>query len=1174
MVLEVEKMKTCKFIKRAIAMLSAVCILVMTVGNSVVVFADETENESLAIMADNITINAGNKQVNGMAAKKQDIYHMSSAIIATLPEETVDGEQYYTAQNKYEIKGGFYFDKSVMFATTDVVVSDTLVSKGNIEVYVDTFTSEDTTFLFTQEGNIIVNATKVELDGLLYAPNGNITINAGTVDITGTIIANDVTINASDVKITADEELVNYINYICNVVSDEYIDIRGFLFDTEYTFSVETDKEIEYADVYVRVDSEEAFHKLTTVYNPVEESTIEIDYETTVDITVVGYTKYGEKVDAEIETYGKDEYGSLYYKQDTDEDGISDGMEIWYLGSNPYVMDTDGDGFDDYYEVMVLNTDSVIVTEDGDYDEDGVTNKSEMLNGTNPYLADTDFDGIVDNIDAEPVKYNSGYEKDEVDYKVVVTAFDAKKTYVDEEGNVYVYIINKLTGQEKALLGNDKNTVVYYDAKGRTGTVLREIAGVYKINTYEYNENDKVIGISNNGYRYDITYGEDNEIEEVYLNGELLICHDDIESEVSSEYNEDRFVIEYNDMEEKYITVYKLDEEEMVYEITGDEDNNIYSKLISGADMEVLNGDNIKNISIKETETTISNAIEHIDEVVNKITYNDGKTISYEYDENGYISKIRANDVLTNEYLYDGFGQLVKDVDYVSGKTTEYSYKYDNIKDVKVYQGENLVEQKEYIYDEVYADKLIKVGNDEISYDNAGNINGFKGVEYQYNNGNLSKIVKDNTTSEYIYNENGQRVQKIINGVVTDYYYENERLIVEKSEDNTIWYIYGNSDEKVGFIHNSVTYYYERNAMGDIVNILDTAGNILVTYAYDVWGNVTIITGDETLADINPIRYRGYYFDRESGLYYLNTRYYNSEIGRFMSLDEAVAIINSTDNYNLYAYCCNNPVNHYDPDGREKVNVRIFVDKDFFIDYNNELEAEKGIELHLAYCATAYHNEVKSYINTYGGTVSLYKVSKTSFETYWNNFSWTNTNILVMFAHSTPESFILDGELINTVDIFELKTIHLDLLILSLCNAGHYDYYKNSKTNNVAYMFFNRINNATENTSNRAMVLTSDGTVALSSDLSTLERHRFLFSVPDIEWKIYGDEWGSNRFYNHGWILLRHGYTNVWDAYSRTSISSEKKIIHAGTSYACEGIDFSNTLSGLVANYGLIFTYK
>ena len=120
-----------------------------------------------------------------------------------------------------------------------------------------------------------------------------------------------------------------------------------------------------------------------------------------------------------------------------------------------------------------------------------------------------------------------------------------------------------------------------------------------------------------------------------------------------------------------------------------------------------------------------------------------------------------------------------------------------------------------------------------------------------------------------------------------------------------------------GFIYGGEDYYYRKNLEGDITGIYDDAGNLKVTYTYDMWGKLTGVTDTSGtgLADVNPFRYRGYYYDSETGYYYLNSRYYDPETGRFLNADDPAYIGDSGIGGNLYAYCGNNAVNDSDPGG-------------------------------------------------------------------------------------------------------------------------------------------------------------------------------------------------------------------------------------------------------------------
>ena len=121
----------------------------------------------------------------------------------------------------------------------------------------------------------------------------------------------------------------------------------------------------------------------------------------------------------------------------------------------------------------------------------------------------------------------------------------------------------------------------------------------------------------------------------------------------------------------------------------------------------------------------------------------------------------------------------------------------------------------------------------------------------------------------------------------------------------------------LGFTYRNVDYIYKTDVQGNIIAILDKNGNTVVEYYYDAWGNYAINdTSNMGLGEINPFRYRGYFYDTDMGLYYLKTRYYDPEVGRFINMDGiSYADSETLNGLNLYAYCNNNPVMNFDPEG-------------------------------------------------------------------------------------------------------------------------------------------------------------------------------------------------------------------------------------------------------------------
>ncbi|MDE6700791.1 MAG: RHS repeat-associated core domain-containing protein, partial [Acetatifactor sp.] len=217
-----------------------------------------------------------------------------------------------------------------------------------------------------------------------------------------------------------------------------------------------------------------------------------------------------------------------------------------------------------------------------------------------------------------------------------------------------------------------------------------------------------------------------------------------------------------------------------------------------------------------------------------------------------------------------------------------------------------------------------------ITYDKQGRPTNYLGKTMTWDNtGHLTVI--DNTsngTIRYTYLSDGQRHTKTVNGKTTTYHYNNGMLLSEQTGDETLRYYYDAAGKVTSFTYKKgsnaeVGYFYTRNLQGDIIAIYRNSDSALIgTYEYDLWGRLISKTeatkGIDTNGILakNPFRYRGYYYDTETGFYNLNARYYDPEIRRFISPDDMIASVGtSVQGHNLFAYCFNNPVNMADPSG-------------------------------------------------------------------------------------------------------------------------------------------------------------------------------------------------------------------------------------------------------------------
>lgn len=310
------------------------------------------------------------------------------------------------------------------------------------------------------------------------------------------------------------------------------------------------------------------------------------------------------------------------------------------------------------------------------------------------------------------------------------------------------------------------------------------------------------------------------------------------------------------------------------------------------------------------------------------ITNNENK-LSYKYNKLGYITHIYYNDSIQHRYYYDDYNQLIREDNYKIDRT--FRYKYDssgNILFKREYEINtyNLITYQRFQYsNNNWKDQLSKIDNQSIVYDSYGNPTKIDNKELVWINGCELKSYQDSDVNvEFKYDVESIRNCKIVNGIITKFYCINKKIVLETTNNNVIYYGRDNDGNLVGFVYNDTNYFYEKNGQGDIISIKDNNNVVVAKYEYDAWGNILSVTDSEGndvsanlshIANINPFRYRSYYYDKETMLYYLGNRYYNPSWGRFINTDNIICANKDLISYNLYCYCSNNSISLIDANG-------------------------------------------------------------------------------------------------------------------------------------------------------------------------------------------------------------------------------------------------------------------
>ena len=679
----------------------------------------------------------------------------------------------------------------------------------------------------------------------------------------------------------------------------------------------------------------------------------------------------GEEVLSEVD-YEYERYGKVI---NTTEEVSNNTLEVTYENGN-----IQKEVINEVHEVMY------------GYEEDRV---EQISQGSTNYNLEYEGDKVKKIYEGNKLKVEYVYENNDLEVSVRIYTSENEyytyKEYYDKYG--------RLIKRSKIVSGVEE---ILYEAKYNIGTL---ISTEYTVSNGSALLEEERVGLEVTKYRY--------------IPGTKMLSRQEKGEEVKN-YTYDRYgrIEEVDDGEGVEEYEYDNEVDNRIKKVTKDEYGSIEYVY-----------DNVKRV-IEEKKTILNTVYKKVYDyklkgecstnLISKVRYYRNnvitKTYEYFYDNNNNIVRIKKDNLIVRTYTYDSLNRLIKEDNKELNKS--YTYEYDingNIinKKESLYLSQEVIDEKVYEYEGI--NRLTKYDGNLTNINYEGNCCKIGKYMLTYNEGKLTKAsyldkINGSPTYSYTYNKLGQRVKKTYTFLpgrqnltsyttssTNEYTYKDGKLVKEKinvkynNEADTnieIEYIYINH-ELVGLAikENNVVsnYVYEKNVLGDIVRIYNTAGTVVAEYEYDAWGNHIININVNSVASLNPFRYRGYYYDVETGLFWLSSRYYSPELGRFIQPDSIEYLDpESINGLNLYSYCYNNPISYSDPSGHIPVDTIIDIGFAFwsFIDLlrNPSWENAGWFALDLACLiipyATGGSTAVKGIVKGVNGADNLLDASK------------------------------------------------------------------------------------------------------------------------------------------------------------------------------------------------------
>ena len=510
----------------------------------------------------------------------------------------------------------------------------------------------------------------------------------------------------------------------------------------------------------------------------------------------------------------------------------------------------------------------------------------------------------------------------------------------DASGNKTSYIYDKNGNLVKIINANNGTTTITYDALGRiisitdplgnteryeydaVGNLIKIIDANGNTVTYTYDALNRIVKITDNK-GYTITYSYD-------ATGNIIKIQDSEGYSAIYEYDElNRLVsvtVNYYGLFNKTISytydangnrLSMVDPDGGVTRYEYDANNRITKIIDPSGDVTTYIYDNAgRRIKVQHPNGVITeysyDAADRLLSLVNKKS--SGEVISsytYTYDNVGNRLSVRDKTGNITYYEYDDLYRLVRVV-YPSGEVIRYSYDALGNRLTKIDSASTIT----YTYD---ADnRLLTAGTTKYYYDNNGNlikkVEGGKVTIYEYDTLNrlVRVILPNGETISYKYAPTGERISRTDSNGTIYYLYDLEDVLMELNETGTVTvrYTHGSGiDEPISMLRGGTKFYYLFDGLGSVTSLTDINENVVATYEYYPFGKIRKETGNV----VNPYRFTGREYDDSTGLYYYRARYYDAEVGRFLSKDP-LGLGKIFEN-NLYIYSLDNPINYVDPTG-------------------------------------------------------------------------------------------------------------------------------------------------------------------------------------------------------------------------------------------------------------------